>query len=163
MKIKMMAAVMALTLSLTACQHTGQPIFGDAGTKESIGTVGGAVLGGVLGSKVGGGSGQLWATGAGALLGAYVGNSIGQSLDRADMAYYNRAADQAHSSPIGQTINWQNPESGNRGSITPLRQGTSSSGATCREYQQTIVVDGRAETAKGTACRNADGTWQLAN
>jgi hypothetical protein len=32
----------------------------------------------------------------------------------------------------------------------------------CREYQTTIVVDGKAQPAHGTACRQADGAWRIA-
>jgi hypothetical protein len=31
----------------------------------------------------------------------------------------------------------------------------------CREFQQTIVIDGRAQPAHGTACRQADGSWRV--
>lgn len=163
MKTKLMTVALAATIALTGCtgNNTGQPVLGNMGTKQTIGTAGGAIAGGLLGSKIGGGSGQLWATGAGALLGAFVGSSIGASLDRADMQYYNQANQQAHNAPVGQTINWNNPQSGNYGSITPVRDGRSASGLPCREYRQTIVVDGRAENATGRACQQPDGSWQL--
>jgi surface antigen len=32
-------------------------------------------------------------------------------------------------------------------------------GRNCRSFTHTIYVDGRPETARGTACRNPDGTW----
>ena len=77
---------------------------------------------------------------------------------------HNRAVNQAYSAPLNQTINWSNPESGHSGSVTPVREGVNSStGGVCRQYRQTIVVDGQAETAYGTACKNPDGTWSLAN
>ena len=31
----------------------------------------------------------------------------------------------------------------------------------CREFQQTITVGGRTETAYGTACRQPDGDWKI--
>jgi surface antigen len=30
----------------------------------------------------------------------------------------------------------------------------------CRQFTHTIYIDGRPQTARGTACRNPDGTWQ---
>ncbi len=30
----------------------------------------------------------------------------------------------------------------------------------CREFTHTITIKGQSETATGTACRGADGTWQ---
>ena len=32
-------------------------------------------------------------------------------------------------------------------------------GRSCRSYTHTIYIDGRPQTARGTACRNPDGTW----
>jgi len=129
--------------------------------KQQIGTGVGAVAGGLAGSQFGGGSGQLWATGAGVLLGALVGSSVGSSLDKADIAYMQSAQSRAYSAPVGQTISWNNPQSGNSGTYTPVRDGRTGSGAYCREYQQTIYVGGQQQTATGQACQNADGTWRV--
>ncbi|MCB1680540.1 MAG: glycine zipper 2TM domain-containing protein [Rhodospirillales bacterium] len=131
--------------------------------KQLVGTGSGALIGGILGSKIGDGSGQLWATGAGALLGALIGSEIGQSLDKADQQYASQANYQATSAPIGEPVNWSNPESGNHGQVIPTREGTSASGRYCREFQQTIYVGGREESAYGVACQQPDGTWQIVN
>lgn len=164
MKKGFMALVLSCSLALGACAQDGSQQPWGMGTKQTVGTAGGAVLGGLAGSAIGGGSGQLWATGAGALIGAFVGSSIGKSLDRADMEYHNSAVNQAYSAPLNQTINWSNPQSGHSGSVTPVREGVNTAtGGVCRQYRQTIVVDGQAETAMGTACKNSDGTWSLAN
>ncbi len=163
MKTKLTTLAVASVLLLTGCAADGSNPWG-MGNKQTIGTGAGAVIGGILGSNVGGGKGQLWATGAGALLGAFVGSSIGQSLDQADRMYHSQATEKAYSAPLGETINWNNPESGHSGSVTPIREGRqASTGSVCREYKQTIVIDGKAETAIGTACKQADGTWVLAN
>lgn len=152
--------VAALALPAAGCTQNGQWAMGN---KQTIGAASGAVIGGVLASNVGGGKGQLWATGAGTLLGAFLGSEIGKSLDRADMEYASRATERAYTAPMGETITWENPESGNRGSITPMKEGYTNAGDYCRKYQQTIVVDGQAETAYGTACKQADGSWVLVN
>jgi surface antigen len=68
---------------------------------------------------------------------------------------------EAHQAPLGETIVWNNPDSGRSGTVTPVRDGSSSSGLYCREFQQTITVSGRTETAYGTACRQPDGTWKI--
>jgi surface antigen len=155
-------------LALLACALAAAPLAGcqtaqnmEQNPKATVGAVGGAVLGGVLGSKVGGGSGQLWATGAGAVLGGLLGREIGASLDRADMAYANQANLAAQTAPIGQTITWANPESGNSGVVTPTREGRSAAGAYCREFQQEITVGGRTERGYGTACQRPDGSWEI--
>ena len=155
---KLVLIPMALAaLSLSACETLNNNGIG----KQEVGAASGAVIGGILGSKVGGGNGQLWATGAGAVIGGLLGSEIGKSLDRADMAYAANASDRAHSAPVGETVSWNNPDSGNYGTVTPTREGRSTAGRYCREYEQEIFVDGRRETAVGTACQNGDGTWEV--
>ena len=151
------AAVVAISVTaLSACQT-----FDSVGTKQGVGALGGAVAGGVLGSQIGGGKGQLWATGAGAVLGALLGSEIGKSLDNADRASMSNANMQATSVPLGQTVTWNNPETGNSGTVTPIRDGSTKSGAYCREYQQTVTIAGKTERAYGTACKGADGQWRI--
>ena len=130
-------------------------------TKETAGTVGGAVVGGIIGSQFGGGSGKLVATGVGTLLGAFIGKEIGTSLDKADRTHAEQAARRAYAAPVGERITWNNPQSGNYGTITSTHEGYDSGGHYCREYQQTITVSGRTELAYGTACKQPDGTWKI--
>lgn len=153
-KIRNLAMVTVATIGLVACQSTDGP-----GTKETIGTLGGAAAGAVIGSQIGGGSGQVIAGILGALAGGYIGNQIGVSLDRADQAHMARAQQQAYTAPVGQSISWHNPDSGIRGTVTPTRQGTSETGQACREYTHKIMIGGKEETAVGVACQNPDGTW----
>lgn len=150
-------------LSLGACTQTGsgESIWQKIG-KQEIGAASGAVIGGVLGSNVGGGKGQLIAVGAGTLLGALIGSEIGASLDRADQMYASRALETSYEAPVGETVSWVNPESGNSGTYTPVQEGYGNeTGRYCREYKQTIEVDGQQQEAYGTACENPDGSWQI--
>jgi surface antigen len=156
MKNVFLSSMLVVALFLGACQT-----FQGAGNKQIIGTGTGALLGGLAGSQIGGGSGRMWATGAGVLLGALVGSEIGASLDNADRAYAAQANQQALGAPVGERISWNNPDSGNHGYITPTRDGYSSQGRYCREYQQTIYVGGKQQSAYGTACRQPDGTWEV--
>ena len=155
MNLKGMLAVILVALFTFGCAQQGY------GTKQTVGAVGGAALGGLLGSQFGSGTGQLAATAAGAVLGGLLGSEIGRSLDEVDRMQMQRANQQATSAPIGQSITWNNPDSGNYGTVTPTRDGTSSAGEYCREYQQTVTVGGRTETAYGVACRQSDGTWRV--
>ena len=86
----------------------------------------------------------------------------GKSLDKADQAYAERTAQNTlESNQTGQTSNWRNPDSGNAGSYTPTRTYQTASGENCREFETSVVIDGKTETATGTACRSADGTWKI--
>ena len=158
MKAKLLALVMIATLGLTACES-----MNGMGNKQMIGTGTGAIVGGLAGAQFGSGKGQLVGAGVGTLLGALVGSEIGLSLDKADLAYANRAQQNAYRAPVGEPISWNNPETGNYGTVTPTREGRSTSGRYCREFSQTIYVEGRQQTGYGTACQNSDGTWQIAN
>lgn len=144
-------------LSLTACQSSN---WGD---KQTAGTLLGAGGGALLGNQFGHGTGNVIATAAGAVIGGWLGNEIGASLDNADRAELQRAQYSAYNAPVGETITWNNPESGNSGTFTPVRDGRSSSGAYCREFQQTVNVGGRRQQAYGTACREPDGDWRIVN
>jgi surface antigen len=132
------------------------------GQKQTAGTLLGAGLGALAGSQIGSGKGQLVAVALGALGGAFLGSEVGKSLDKADRAALGRSTEQAlESGPSGQAVSWRNPDSGNYGSVTPEPAIRQSSGAYCREYQQTIIVGGQTEQAHGRACRQPDGTWKI--
>ena len=63
--------------------------------------------------------------------------------------------------PVGQPgapVSWRNPDSGRYGTIVPGPQ-YQQAGRNCRSYTHTIYIDGQPQTARGTACRNPDGTW----
>jgi surface antigen len=145
------AALAALSLGLGACEGMS--------TGETVGALGGAAGGGLLGSQIGGGSGKLAATAVGTLVGALAGGKLGGYLQGNDQ----RTATEAEQSAVaqGEPIQWTNPETGNRGTIEPTRTYQDQGGQTCREYQHTVYVGGRAEQARGNACLQADGTWRI--
>ncbi len=149
--------ILLTAASLAACS-------GAQGSKETGGTLVGAALGGLVGSKIGGGSGRFAAVAAGTLMGAFLGREVGLSLDRADRLHAGRAASYGlEHKASGEPTSWSNPDSGNRGTVTPVRTYQEPSGRYCREYQQTVTVGGRTEQAYGTACRQPDGSWKVAN
>jgi surface antigen len=130
--------------------------------KEGMGTLAGAGLGALAGSQIGHGSGQLAAVAIGTLLGGWAGSSIGRDLDERDRLMSANALQQAQSAPVGQSIVWNNPETGHSGTVTPTRDGTNTqTGAYCREFQQTVTIGGKTQDAYGTACRQPDGTWKV--
>lgn len=68
--MKRYVVAIALALGLSAC----------GSTEETIGTVGGAALGGAVGSAVSGGS--TLGTVGGAAVGGIVGHEVGERMDR---------------------------------------------------------------------------------
>ena len=130
--------------------------------KQVGGTLLGAGLGALAGSQLGGGKGQLAAVAVGALAGAWLGGEVGKSLDKADRLYLQKNAQNSlEYTQSGSASSWRNPDSGNSGTFTPTRTYQQAGGQNCRDFEQTIIVGGRSETAVGRACRNADGTWTV--
>ena len=143
---------LAAVLVLAACEEGRQ--------NETLGLLGGAAAGGLLGSQFGSGSGRLIMTGAGVLASSLIGRNIGQRLDERDRLQQERAAQQAlENTRSGQTVGWNNPDSGNSGTVTPTSTFQNSQGQYCREIHQTITIDGQTEEVTGTACRRPDATW----
>jgi surface antigen len=137
-----------LALALAACENPP--------TKEQVATVGGAVVGGVVGSTIGGGTGRTVAIVAGTIAGGLIGNRIGQKLDEADRI---KAGQALESTQTGQQSTWKNPDSGEQYAITPTRT-YEASGAPCRDFTFVANVDGKSETVQGSACRQPDGSWK---
>jgi surface antigen len=147
-----------LTTSISACQQNGQ---GGGFSKQDVGTVLGGATGALVGAQFGKGKGQIVGVAAGTLLGAYLGNQVGASLDKADLQAYNNTSQTAlESQRDGQASTWRNPNTGNYGTVTPVRT-YADNGTNCREYQQTITVGGKTEKGYGTACRQPDGSWKI--
>ena len=65
----------------------------------------------------------------------------------------------ATTAPIGERIIWH--EGNASGAVTATREGVSTSGRYCREFQQEVSIGGRTEQAYGTACRKPDGAWEV--
>jgi len=151
----LMVGFLAITLALGGCASN------EGNNKQTGGAIIGGIGGALLGSMFGKGSGQLAAVAAGTLVGAMIGQQVGKTLDKADRAAIDRAESQATTAPIGDTIDWENPDSGNSGTVTPVREGKDAGGRYCREFKQTIEIGGRLEEGYGTACRQEDGSWQI--
>lgn len=145
--------LITVVLTMTSCAEYGP--------KQTVGGATGAALGGLLGAQFGSGTGQLAGTAIGVLVGGLMGSEVGRTMDEVDRMRANEAVVDARSAPIGEEITWNNPESGNYGAITPVRDGYSESGNYCREFYQTISIDGKTEDAYGVACRQPDGKWRI--
>jgi len=127
--------------------------------KTLIGGLGAATAGGLIGAALHGGPAGII---GGALLGGLVGAAVGDRMDAADKRQQAQAAQKAfETAPSGQSVAWRNPDTGNNGTVTPIRTYQSPAGQYCREYQQTITVGGQKQEAYGTTCRQPDGSWKI--
>lgn len=134
---------------------------GTGGT-EVVGTLLGAAVGGLIGSQIGDGTGNKIAIGAGVLAGGLLGNRLGAQLDCRDQQYHADTAQSAFETQrTGSTSSWVNPDSGHAGTVTPTRTYQTDDGTNCREFTQTVDVDGQQQVGYGTACRQSDGSWRI--
>jgi surface antigen len=128
-------------------------------TQEDQGVIIGAIAGGVLGNQIGGGSGRAIATMVGAVAGAVIGGNIGRHMDEQDQLKTSLALENVRT---GVPSTWANPDTGYEYSVTPTNTYESNSGP-CREYTVDATIGGKTEQVYGTACRQADGSWQVQN
>jgi surface antigen len=153
--VKIVAISMLLLVPLTGCQTISD------NPKTSIGGFGGAATGGLIAAAAGGGGAAI---AAGVIGGALLGGLLGNLLDQRDKEMQAKAASQAfESSPSGKSVGWQNPDSGHSGIVTPTRTYQTAEGSYCREFTQTVTIDGKKENSYGTACRQPDGSWRIVN
>ena len=56
---------------------------------------------------------------------------------------------------------WENPETGARGSVTPLARAYSSDGRTCRDFLASYVNGHSESWLQGAACQSGQGRWEI--
>ncbi|MFO1350620.1 MAG: RT0821/Lpp0805 family surface protein [Gammaproteobacteria bacterium] len=101
---------------------------------------------------VGGASGYWWH-----------GDGASTSLfSSADEAHRTRAFLQGMDKELsGTPVNWRNPNSGNEGTLIPVRTFQARDGQYCREFEENRVINGVSRSEGGIACRGANGEWQV--
>jgi surface antigen len=148
-----------LAFVASGCATAGQTMVDNP--KATGGAALGAAGGGLIGAAAGGGAAGII---GGVLLGGLLGGAIGNALDQRDkqMAYQTQQAT-LESTRTGQSATWRNPDTGHSGSYTPTKTYENAGGQYCREYQEKVVIDGKTNSAYGTACRQPDGSWKIVN
>jgi len=170
----MLTVLRALTITLLltagACSGGGLTTSsigdscGELGWGRIVGAAAGGAAGGLLGSSLS--KGNSTAAALGAVGGLLAGGFAGAKYDEATCLKAKLAKQQALqvNHPLGQTVNWSNPDNGSFGSYTPIRQGRNNqTGAYCREYQETVTIGGQQRQAFGQACQQPDGSWRIVN
>lgn len=154
--MKQTRQLLVLTLAAAVFMTTGCEA---PPTREQSGMVIGGILGGVLGSQVGQGSGRTAATVLGAIAGTVIGGSIGRSMAETDRL---KTAHTLETVRTGVSSRWTNPDTGNAYVVVPTRT-FERSGTPCRDYTIDAMIAGSREKVVGTACRQADGRWNVMN
>lgn len=81
------------------------------------------------------------------------------NLNENQQRVHEAAQIRATTVPVGETVVWN--QGGASGSVTATRDGTTTSGRYCREFQHEISVGGQRERAYGVACQQPDGSWEI--
>jgi surface antigen len=147
-----------LALTLTGC--AGQ------GPKQTGGQLLGGAAGALIGSQFGKGTGQLVGVAIGALAGSYIGGTIGYQLDEKDKALaQENMINSLENAPDQQTQGWHNPNSHHSGTFKVTHtQEMPTNHLVCRDYVQTVTIDGKQEEVQGRACRDMRDTraaWKV--
>jgi surface antigen len=125
--------VIFLCASLVGCENM---------SKQDVGTMTGAVAGGLIGSRFGGGSGNVLAIGAGAVAGALIGSAIGKNMDETDKLKMTKTFE---SNAVGQPAYWKNSHTGATYTVVPVKNVAYRGNPYCREYQSTATIGGKKE------------------
>lgn len=93
------------------------------------------------------------------ITGGILGGAMGTALDERDRQRAFAAEVQAleHGEP-GIPVGWRGDGPKRYGTVVPGAP-YQTRGAKCRDYSHSIYIDGRPQIARGTACRNPDGSW----
>jgi outer membrane lipoprotein SlyB/uncharacterized protein YraI len=112
MKKALLAMGISAALSISGCSTLNE--YGI--TQQQVGTGVGAVVGIGVGSLIGSGNGRIAAMAVGALLGGYIGNNVGLSLDERDKASLASQTEvflkNGESSDLPQTTTWASGDTG---------------------------------------------------
>jgi len=139
--MKIQVAFLAATMALCGCSTLGSGGGPSTSSPAAAGPTGPAAPETIISAMDGG----------------LIGGSIGQGLSQGDRRTALQAEYRAlEYTPGGKAVDWQG--SGVTGSVTaaqPYRVGSQD----CRQYTQTVNAGGQSRSARGTACRNADGSW----
>ena len=138
-------AVLASALALHGCASSGTAASSDS-----------ALIGGFAASDVrtGNNASSIVAAMGGGLIGSQLGAGVGSGDRRRALEAEYQALEYGQT---GQEIAW-NGDVGVSGQVVayqPYRVGSQD----CRQYQHTVLVGGQTRSVRGSACRNADGSW----
>ena len=158
-KIKTLIAGLFAILFLTNCTATtGQTV-----SKADTYTLGGAVVGGIIGNQFGSGSGKDAATILGVIIGSQWGHNVGSQLDHYETIKHEKVAYRAFEyAKDGVPVTWENPNTGHRGGVMVTDTYYIQNGQVpCRSFIQEVQIGARMEQSEGVVCRTASGKWEL--
>ncbi len=131
---------------------------------DPAGVIIGALIGGLIGNAAGNRNNTTATTAAGVILGGALGAAMTKNMDCNDRSYaYKTYYNGLNAGRSGARYQWQNPANGHRGEFNVGRYYNDPDNFRCADFTQVIYINGRPENARGTACRQPDGSWAIVN
>lgn len=131
---------------LSGCATKGADVSESSGPSISLG-------GGVFGG------GKVATSIISAMNGGLIGGAIGAGLSSQEKRTALEAEYQSlEYTASGKAVPWKGTRSNHRGEVVaaqPYRVGSQD----CRQYTHTVFTGNTSASARGTACRNANGSW----
>jgi surface antigen len=59
------------------------------------------------------------------------------------------------------SVSWENPQTGGRGTVTPIATARNEDGVTCHEFLASFEREGNSSWMQGDACRANKGKWEV--
>jgi len=79
-----------------------------------------------------------------------------------DLAYAKAAATEVlRRGEKDASIDWENPTTGARGTVTPIASSYTQAGQTCRDFLASYVTKTAQSWLQGEACQEPQGGWQV--
>lgn len=96
-----------------------------------------------------------------AVLIAASGCGTGPAADApAHVALDSALQDALENNASGESEQWEDPDTGDHGTIRPIRTFVSAAGIPCREYDVAIAEGDASDAWRDVACRDTDGVWK---
>jgi len=97
----------------------------------------------------------------GAIAAAPERKSAGDLPPEADLVYARAAASEVlRRGEKDASLPWENPQTGARGTVTPIASAYEQGGRTCRDFLASYVVGPAQAWLQGEACKQKEG-WQV--
>ena len=123
-------------------------------SNQSGGALIGGVSGALLGTQIGVGHGRLAGVAVGTMVGGFVGSAIGRSMDQHDKQLAANATYKAlEQHPDNDPVAWKNPNKKHSGTVK-VTSTNEDPNKVCRDYIQTVSIDGKQQEVTGRACRD---------
>jgi surface antigen len=92
---------------------------------------------------------------------AVVASARAASRAESDLALRAAANELLSRNDPNASLPWENPQTGARGTVTPIADAYTQAGVTCRDFLASYVQGASEDWLQGEACRAQQGRWEV--